>query len=276
MELAELIRGRQPCVVLTGAGVSTESGIPDFRSPTGLWAQYDPMEYATIGAFRRDPVKVWEFYALRFDVLTRAEPNAGHRGLAELERRGLVRTVITQNVDGLHTRAGSRDVIEVHGSIRTASCLACGTRVSFAEVLASLPVPPDSRSAGSGVSAPTNGFIGVAGQARDSFEEAPQAVPRCPECGEVLKPDVVMFGELLPTGAIERAEALAAQAGLLLVVGSALEVYPVAGLPELTLAAGGALAIVNRGPTGYDGRADVRIDGGAGETLAAVVAALGS
>jgi NAD-dependent deacetylase len=276
MELAELIRGRQPCVVLTGAGISTESGIPDFRSPTGLWAQYDPMEYATIGAFRRDPVKVWEFYALRFDVLTRAEPNAGHRGLAELERRGLVRTVITQNVDGLHTRAGSRDVIEVHGSIRTASCLACGTRVSFAEVLASLPVPPDSRSAGSGVSAPTNGFIGVAGQARDSFEEAPQAVPRCPECGEVLKPDVVMFGELLPTGAIERAEALAAQAGLLLVVGSALEVYPVAGLPELTLAAGGALAIVNRGPTGYDGRADVRIDGGAGETLAAVVAALGS
>jgi NAD-dependent deacetylase len=276
MELAELIRGRQPCVVLTGAGISTESGIPDFRSPTGLWAQYDPMEYATIGAFRRDPVKVWEFYALRFDVLTRAEPNAGHRGLAELERRGLVRTVITQNVDGLHTRAGSRDVIEVHGSIRTASCLACGTRVSFAEVLASLPVPPDSRSAGSGVSAPTNGFIGVAGQARDSFEEAPQAVPRCPECGEVLKPDVVMFGELLPTGAIERAEALADQAGLLLVVGSALEVYPVAGLPELTLAAGGALAIVNRGPTGYDGRADVRIDGGAGETLAAVVAALGS
>jgi NAD-dependent deacetylase len=276
MELAELIRGRQPCVVLTGAGISTESGIPDFRSPTGLWAQYDPMEYATIGAFRRDPVKVWEFYALRFDVLTHAEPNAGHRGLAELERRGLVSTVITQNVDGLHTRAGSRDVIEVHGSIRTASCLACGTRVSFAEVLASLPVPPDSRSAGSGVSAPTNGFIGVAGQARDSFEEAPQAVPRCPECGEVLKPDVVMFGELLPTGAIERAEALAAQAGLLLVVGSALEVYPVAGLPELTLAAGGALAIVNRGPTGYDGRADVRIDGGAGETLAAVVAALGS
>jgi NAD-dependent deacetylase len=276
MELAELIRGRQPCVVLTGAGISTESGIPDFRSPTGLWAQYDPMEYATIGAFRRDPVKVWEFYALRFDVLTHAEPNAGHRGLAELERRGLVSTVITQNVDGLHTRAGSRDVIEVHGSIRTASCLACGTRVSFAEVLASLPVPPDSRSAGSGVSAPTNGFIGVAGQARDSFEEAPQAVPRCPECGEVLKPDVVMFGELLPTGAIERAEALAAQAGLLLVVGSALEVYPVAGLPELTLAAGGALAIVNRGPTGYDGRAEVRIDGGAGETLAAVVAALGS
>jgi NAD-dependent deacetylase len=240
MELAELIRERQPCIVLTGAGISTDSGIPDFRSPTGIWSQYDPMEYTTISAFRRDPVKVWEFYALRFDVLMRAEPNAGHRGLAELERDGFVRAVITQNIDGLHTRAGSRDVIEVHGSIRTARCLACGTRASLADVLASLPVPP------------------------------------CPECGEVLKPDVVMFGELLPAGALERAEALAAQAGVLLVVGSALEVYPVAGLPELTLAAGGALAIVNRGPTPYDGRAEVRIDGGAGETLSAVVAALGS
>ena len=240
MELAELIRDRQPCVVLTGAGISTESGIPDFRSPTGIWSQYDPMEYATISAFRRDPVKVWEFYALRFDVLTRAEPNAGHRALAELERRGLVRAVVTQNIDGLHTRAGSRDVTEVHGSIRTASCLACGTRVPLAQVIASLPIPP------------------------------------CPECGEVLKPDVVMFGELLPAGAMERAEGLAAQAGLMLVVGSALEVYPVAGLPEVTLATGGSLAIVNRGPTSYDRRADVRIDGGAGETLSAVVAALGS
>src|SRR5205807_5904954 len=93
--LADLIRAAQPCVALTGAGISTESGIPDFRSPTGIWSQYDAMEYATISAFRRDPVKVWEFYALRFDVLTRAEPNAGHRGLAELERRGLVRAVIT-------------------------------------------------------------------------------------------------------------------------------------------------------------------------------------
>jgi NAD-dependent deacetylase len=241
MELAELIRERQPCVVLTGAGISTESGIPDFRSPTGIWAQYDPMEYATISAFRRDPVKVWEFYALRFEMLTRAEPNAGHFALAELERRGLVRAVVTQNIDGLHQRAGSQDVVEVHGSIRTASCLACGTRVPLEHVVAAL------------VDAPA---------------------PPCPECGEILKPDVVMFGELLPVDAIDRASALAREAGVLLVVGSTLEVYPVAALPDDTLSAGGDLAIVNRGTTPYDRRAAVRVDGGAGDTLHALVEAL--
>ena len=241
-ELAKLLRERQPCVVLTGAGISTESGIPDFRSPTGIWAEYDPMEYATIGAFRRDPVKVWKFYALRFEMLTRAEPNEGHRALAELERRGLVRAVVTQNIDGLHERAGSQDVVEVHGSIRTASCLACGERVPFADVVAALRDTP---------------------------------APPCPACGEILKPDVVMFGELLPEVAIERAFELARGAGLLLVVGSTLEVYPVAGLPEETISAGGELAIVNRGATPFDRLASIRIDGGAGETLAAVVQELG-
>src|SRR6266496_3315276 len=122
--LARLMRASQPCVVLTGAGVSTESGIPDFRSPTGIWAQYDPMEYATIDAFRRDPAKVWDFYSKRLDVLKDAEPNAAHLALAELERRGLVEAVVTQNVDRLHELAGSRAVIEVHGSIRSASCVA--------------------------------------------------------------------------------------------------------------------------------------------------------
>ena len=241
MELAELIRNHQPCVVLTGAGISTESGIPDFRSPTGIWARYDPMEYASISAFRRDPAKVWEFYALRFEVLTRAEPNEGHRALAELERRGLVRAVVTQNIDGLHERAGSQDVVEVHGSIRTASCLACGEHVPLADVVTAL-------------------------------RDAP--APWCPKCGEILKPDVVMFGELLPMDAIDRASALARAAGVLLVVGSTLEVYPIAGLPEETLTAGGELAIVNKGSTPYDGRAAVRIDGGAGEALTALVEAL--
>ena len=130
-ELAQLLRERQPCVVLTGAGISTESGIPDFRSASGIWAQYDPMEYATIDAFRRDPEKVWEFYALRLGVLAEAEPNAGHLALAELERRGLVRAIVTQNIDGLHQRAGSREVIEVHGSIRSAKCLECGTETAL-------------------------------------------------------------------------------------------------------------------------------------------------
>ena len=232
--LAALIRESRPCVVLTGAGVSTESGIPDFRSPTGIWAQYDPMEYATISAFRRDPEKVWDFYAKRLDVLAAAEPNAAHLALARLERDGWVRAVITQNIDRLHERAGSQDVIEVHGSVRTSSCLDCGERVPFDEVVARLPVPA------------------------------------CATCGAVLKPDVVMFGELLPVEAIDRATDLAREAALLLVVGSSLEVWPVAGLPQETLDAGGRIAIVNRDPTPYDARAVLVIRESAGEVLACV------
>ena len=125
-KLARLIVEHQPCVALTGAGVSTESGIPDFRSASGIWAQFDPREYATLGAFRRDPEKVWRFYAPRFAMLTEAEPNPAHLALAELERRGLVQTVVTQNIDLLHERAGSTDVIEVHGSIRASSCPGAG------------------------------------------------------------------------------------------------------------------------------------------------------
>jgi NAD-dependent deacetylase len=237
--LAELFRERQPCVVLTGAGISTESGIPDFRSAEGIWAKYDPFEVAHIDALRRDPRRVWEFYALRLDVLASAEPNAGHRALARLEEQGFVRAIVTQNVDGLHARAGSREIVEVHGSLRQAECIHCGIRVPMADALAQLPLPP------------------------------------CPECGETLKPAVVMFGELLPTRAIERARQLAAEARLLLVVGSSLEVHPVAGLPAATLAAGGTLAIVNRGSTSWDVHADVVIDGSAGETLSAVERALG-
>jgi NAD-dependent deacetylase len=233
--LAELITARQPCVVLTGAGVSTESGIPDFRSPTGIWAEVDPMEYASLRAFRADPEKVWSFYAKRVDMLTGAEPNDAHRALAELERRGLVAAIVTQNIDLLHTRAGSSDVVEVHGSIRTASCLECG--------------------------------------AVHALDESMLPVPRC-DCGAVLKPDVVFFGELLPRAAIDRAYELARSAALMLVVGSALEVYPVADLPLETLRAGGSLAIVNRGETSLDGKAELKIDGTAGETLSAVLAAV--
>jgi NAD-dependent deacetylase len=227
--LAELVRGRQPCVVLTGAGISTESGIPDFRSPTGLWKRFDPMQYATIDAFLDDPATVWEFYGARLGLLAEVEPNDGHRALAELEARGLVRAVVTQNVDGLHRRAGTRELVEVHGSLASAVCLDCGTRVPTADL--ELPVP------------------------------------HCPTCGRVLKPDVVMFGELLPEAAIEKARRLAQDADLMLVVGSSLEVYPVAALPEETLAAGGVLAIVNRGGTPWDAHAEVVVDAGAGETL---------
>jgi NAD-dependent deacetylase len=239
--LADLIRKRQPCVVLTGAGVSTESGIPDFRSPTGLWAQFDPMEYASLRAFHADPAKVWSFYAPRLSLLTKAEPNAAHRALAELERRGLVQAVITQNIDLLHERAGSKDVLEVHGSIRTFTCPRCRTEHELAEV---------------------SGLL-----------ERSDA-PECRACGAILKPDVVFFGELLPEAAVERAYALAREAALMLVVGSALEVHPVASLPEETLIAGGELAIVTKGRTPYDSRAALKIDGSAGETLAEVVKAL--
>ena len=236
--LAELIRDRRPCVVLTGAGISTESGIPDFRSSSGIWAQYDPMEYATIEAFRRDPVKVWDFYGKRLDVLREAQPNAGHVALAELERRGYVQAVITQNIDRLHELAGSRDVVEVHGSIRTASCLDCGERVTFEEVVRQL---------------------------------GESAAPRCPRCGAVVKPDVVMFGELLPVAAIDRAFELARAARLMLVVGSSLEVHPVAGLPYETMSAGGDVAIVNRGPTPFDRDAIIKLDMSAGEALSGVL-----
>jgi NAD-dependent deacetylase len=241
-KLARLVAEHQPCVVLTGAGVSTESGVPDFRSPSGIWAEFDPREYATLGAFRRDPEKVWRFYASRFAMLTEAEPNAAHVALAELERRGLVRAIVTQNIDLLHQRAGSVNVIEVHGSIRTSSCPGCEASYPLAEVVPLIEA---------------------------------HGAPPCPTCGEILKPDVVFFDELLPESAIERATALAEEAGLLLVVGSSLEVYPVADLPRSTLAAGGKVAVVNRTPTWVDARAELVLRGSAGEVLPAVVSSAG-
>jgi NAD-dependent deacetylase len=236
--LAQLVREAQPCVALTGAGISTESGIPDFRSPTGLWARFDPLEYGSIEAFRADPEKVWSFYAPRFRMLADAVPNAAHRALADLERRGLLRAVVTQNIDLLHERAGSRDVVEVHGSIRSSTCPSCGCRYDLPKVLEALDAQP---------------------------------VPRCERCGDVLKPDVVFFGELLDESAIARAYDLAAAADLLLVIGSALEVYPVAALPLETLRAGGRVAIVNKGPTAFDSQATLKLNGGAGESLGALV-----
>jgi NAD-dependent deacetylase len=234
-ELAVALRERQPCVVLTGAGISTESGIPDFRSPSGIWAEVDPFEVASMEAFLRDPERVWSFYRTRIRSLLEAEPNAGHHALAELERRGLVQAVVTQNIDTLHSRAGSREVVEIHGSIRSAECLRCHWTQDSAGVLAQL-------------------------------EETP--APLCAHCGEVLKPGVTLFGELLPAGAMERATDLARGAALLLVVGSSLEVWPVAGLPLEAR----SFAIVNQGSTAFDDRALLTIAASAGETLSAVVA----
>jgi NAD-dependent protein deacetylase/lipoamidase len=241
--LAALLRPARSVVALTGAGISVPSGIPDFRSPgTGLWANVDPMEVAHIAVFRRDPARFWAFYGQRFATLRDKRPNAAHAALAELERRGIVEAVVTQNIDGLHRAAGTRDLIEVHGSIATSSCLACGARYELDD-------------------------------ARARLEADPGGVPRC-DCGEPLKPDVVLFGEYLPEAALARATELASRADVLLCVGSSLEVHPVAGLPELTLTGGGALAIVTKGPTPYDSAADVKLDGDVVAELEAVLAVL--
>jgi len=240
--LAGLVREAGSTVALTGAGISVPSGIPDFRSPgTGLWEKVDPMEVAHIDVFRREPERFWRFYGDRFASLRDRQPNGAHRALVELEERGLLDGVITQNIDMLHRRAGTRELVEVHGSIAESRCLDCGARYPLDEARARL--------------------------------ERDGGVPEC-DCGRSLKPDVVLFGELLPEAAMERATTLAAGADLLLCVGSSLEVYPVAGLPGLTLRAGGRIALVTQGPTPYDADAAVKLDGDVEHELQALVAAL--
>jgi NAD-dependent deacetylase len=241
--VAELIRGAGSVVALTGAGISVPSGIPDFRSPgTGLWRNVDPMEVAHIDVFRRDPERFWRFYGDRFQTLADKRPNGAHVALAELEAAGRLDAVITQNIDRLHARAGTRTLVEVHGTIDHSSCLICGARYPLAEVRAR--------------------------QAAD-----PARIPRC-DCAEPLKPDVVLFGEYLVPEVLGRAEQLAAGADLMLCVGSSLEVYPVAELPATTLAHGGQLAIITQGRTPFDGRAAVRAGGDVEDELRAVAAAL--
>ena len=241
--LAELVRGARHVVALTGAGISVPSGIPDFRSPgTGLWEKVDPMEVAHIDVFLRDPERFWSFYGTRFQTLEDKRPNRAHEALAQMEQAGVLHAVITQNIDRLHARAGSRELIEVHGSIASSSCLRCG---------ASYPID----------------------EARSRHEADAAGVPRC-DCGAPLKPDVVLFGELLPVEAIERAQRLALGADVLLCIGSSLEVYPVAQLPELTLGAGGSVAIITKSSTPYDAQAAVRMNGDVVDELEALVAAL--
>ncbi len=237
-----MIRDASSVVALTGAGVSVPSGIPDFRTPgKGLWEKVDPMEVAHIDAFHRDTKRFWSFYRPRFADLDDKRPNPAHFALAELEHRGLLEAVVTQNVDRLHSKAGSDRVIEVHGSIASSSCTTCGSKYALENV-------------------------------GELFDE--DGIATCACCMGKVKPDVVLFGELLPEAAMTEAQALCASADLLLCVGSSLEVYPVAALPELTLGAGGRLAIVTKGPTPYDGEARVKLEGDVAEELEAVLAAL--
>ena len=240
--LAEMLRESSSTVVLTGAGVSVPSGIPDFRTPgTGLWEKVDPAEVAHIDAFHSDTARFWRYYRPRFHELGSKEPNPAHRALAELEERGLVDAVITQNIDRLHRAAGSKRVIEVHGSIETSSCTGCGASVGIGEV-------------------------------ESLFGE--DEIAHCADCGGKVKPDVVLFGEFLPEQAMAEATVLCEDAELVLCVGSSLEVYPVAGLPSVALNRGARLAIVTKGPTPYDRDAAVRLAGDVVDDLNAVLAAL--
>jgi NAD-dependent deacetylase len=240
--LAEALAGARSAVALTGAGISVPSGIPDFRTPgTGLWANVDPMEVAHIEVFERDPARFWSYYRPRFHSLGGKRPNAAHEALAELERRGLIEGVITQNIDRLHRAAGSREVIEVHGSIETSSCRACEATYGIDEV--------DALFDGDGIAV-------------------------CGDCGGPVKPDVVLFGEMLPEAAMDRARELAAAADLMLCIGSSLAVHPVAGLPGLTLERGGELAIVTKGPTPYDAEAAFRLEGEVEGEMGSLLAAL--
>jgi NAD-dependent deacetylase len=242
-QVADLLHEAARAVVLTGAGISVPSGIPDFRSPgTGLWEKVDPMEVAHIDAWRRDPDRFWSFYSQRFVSLVDKVPNEAHLALAELERRGLVRAVVTQNIDRLHRLAGTERLIEVHGSIDRSVCMECGGKVSIERVVELL-------AAGEGA-------------------------PLCEACVAPLKPDVVLFGELLPERALAEAQALAMEADLMVCVGSSLEVYPVAGLPAMTHGAGGRIVLITQGPTPYDDDAEVKLDGDVVTELRAVLAAL--
>jgi NAD-dependent deacetylase len=220
------------------------SGIPDFRTPgEGMWEKVNPMEVAHIDAFRRDPDRFWHFYSQRFMSLRDKRPNRAHEIVAELEQRGLVRAVITQNIDRLHRAAGAQDVIEVHGSISQSVCLECGGRVPLERVV-------------------------------EMIAQDPESAPECSACISPLKPDVVLFGEFLPEDALRRAHDLAAEADLMIAIGSSLEVHPVASLPGITLGGGGKLALVTQGPTPYDRDADVKLSGDVVDELEAVLEAL--
>ena len=234
-----LARSRR-LVVFTGAGVSKESGIATFREPeTGLWAQYDPMELATCEAYVRRPEFVWSWYEHRFGAAA-AAPNPGHMAIAELEELLPSVVVVTQNIDGLHQRAGSSDVIELHGSMFRFKCL----------------------------SARHTGFV------LEDFADQEQKPPRCPVDGDLLRPDVVWFGEALPGDAIDRAQALCAACDVMLVVGTSGVVYPAAAMPLLAAEAGATVIDVNPESDALSAAADIFLQGPGGEVLPALVAAV--
>jgi NAD-dependent deacetylase len=236
-ELARRLRRAHRVAVLTGAGVSAESGIPTFRdAQTGLWAQFRPEELATPEAFRRHPCRVWEWYAYRRERATSVQPNAGHRALAELERCIGEFTLITQNVDGLHQRAGSRNVLELHGNILRTKCFEENVVVT-------------------------------------EWADSGEVPPRCPRCGGLLRPDVVWFGEALPEAALEKARRAAAESEVFLSIGTSAQVYPAAGLIDEALAGLAYTVEINPDPTPYSHRVVHALSGPAGSILPALLKA---
>lgn len=239
----ELIDRARHAVALTGAGLSTPSGIPDFRSPdTGLWANYNPMEIATVHAFRHHPEEFFKWIRPLAHQMIEAQPNAAHRALADLEKAGRLATVITQNIDGLHQRAGTTDVVELHGNIYTATCVRCYRTFASDAFLHAL------------------------------IDEG--HIPVCPICGNVLKPNVILFGEALPVQALMAAKHAINLCDLLIVAGSSLEVAPASDLPATALARHAALIIINRDRTYMDEQADLVIADDLAEVLPAIAAGL--
>lgn len=225
---ADLIRQAKHAVVLTGAGISTPSGIPDFRSSgTGLWSRDEPLEVASLSTFRTKPGQFFEWFRPLARQMFDARPNLAHTALAALEARGYLKSIITQNIDILHQKSGSKTVIEMHGTMRTLTCTQCYHQVQAEVYIAS--------------------FV-------DTGE-----IPRCPRCVQVLKPDVILFGEQLPQAAWFMAQREARACDLMIVAGSSLEVLPVAGLPMQALDRGAHLIIINNTPTYLNVRADVVI-----------------
>jgi len=236
VDLARMLAAAGHAVALTGAGISTESGIPDFRSENGVWNDVDPMEVASMATFLDEPERFWSFHRPRIDMLAGVDPNPAHHAVAKLQRRGVVNQLITQNIDRLHLRAGSEDAIEVHGSLDSGGCIRCGHEVDIDQLVA-------------------------------MADGAADGVPRCPPCGFQMKSGVILFGEGLPAEAMDRAYAAVEEADAMLVVGSSLQVTPVSRLPGMVLRRGGMLAILTEGATPYDDEAHVRLNGKAGEQL---------
>lgn len=237
---ARLLRQARFGVALTGAGISTPSGIPDFRSEEGLWRQVDPMEVASLWGFRLHPERFYRWVKPLVRQVLAAQPNPAHYALAEMQRRGWIRVIITQNIDRLHQKAGATYVLEVHGSLDTMTCVDCGHRESAEPYLHP-----------------------------NVLEQLD--VPRCPVCGGVLKPNVVLFGENLPWGVWRAAEEAVAQADFMLVAGSSLEVYPAADLPFRAAQKGARVVLVNLSPTPFDPHADVVLRGDVAEILPALL-----